>query len=261
MVNRISFATNKGGVGKSTSTAFCAKILAELGYKVLAVDMDSQGNLTRILTQNSIYKYSGHTIMEALQTGDAAPYILNVREGLDMLTADDMLATFPRFIYTSKVNSPYAVLKRLLQPIEGNYDFVFVDAGPSLGDHMINTIVYVDKIFIPVDTADLGMDAMIRFIEFVDDSREEGHTNAVIDVILLTMKDGRMTRYEQDISDGLRSAYGDLVFASEIRRRVKIKEMSANGIDINSEATEDYIALTEEIIERVNRREKSKHEQ
>ena len=152
------------------------------------------------------------------------------------------------------------MLKRLLQPIEDAYDFVFVDVGPSLGDLMINTMVYVDRIFIPVDTADLGMDAMVRFIEFVDDSRAEGHTSAVIDGILLTMKDGRTTKYEQDIANGLRAAYSDLVFRSEIRRRVKIKEMSANGIEISSEAMEDYIALTEEIIARVTGREGSSHE-
>lgn len=260
MTHRISFSTNKGGTGKSTSTAFCAFILAELGYRVLVVDMDSQGNLTRILTQNSIYTYSGHTIMEAVRNGNAKPYILPVREGLDVIPADDKLATFPRYIYTAKTDNPYAVLKRLLQPIEDGYDFVFVDVGPSLGDHKINTMVYVDRIFIPVDTADLGMDAMVRFIEFVDDSRAEGHTNAVIDGILLTMKDGRTTRYEQDIAEGLRAAYSDLVFQSEIRRRVKIKEMSANGLDIKSDAMEDYIALTEEIIKRVTGREGDNHE-
>lgn len=252
MPNRISFATNKGGVGKSTSTAFCAEILASAGYKVLAVDMDSQGNLTRILTQNSIYRYSGHTIMEAVQIGNADPYILHVKEGLDLIPAEDRLAAFSRFIYTTKINNPYAVLKRLLEPIEDRYDFVFVDAGPSLGDHMINTIVYADRIFIPVDTADLAMDAMVRFIEFVDESRAEGHTSAVIDGILLTMKDGRQTRYEQDISDGIRDAYGDLVFRTEIRRRIKIKEMSAKGIDILEDAMSDYMTLTEEILQKIN---------
>lgn len=217
--------------------------------------MDSQGNLTRILTQNSIYKYSGQTVMEAVRDGNAEPFVLNLRENLDMIPADDKLATFSRYIYTANIKNPYGVLKRLLQPIENKYDFVLIDVGPTLGDHMINTIVYVDSIFIPVDTADLGMDAMVRFIEFVNESRAEGHTNAEIDGILLTMKDGRSTKYEQDITDGLRSAYSDLVFTTEIRRRVKIKEMSARGLDVMADATSDYIALTEEIIERVKRRE------
>lgn len=253
MPERISFALQKGGTGKTTSTVSVAEILAATGYKVLVVDFDPQGNATKMLTQNSIYKYSGHTIMEAVQLGKAEPFIVPIKEGLDLIPAEDRLATFSRFIYTSKVENPYAVLKRLLYTIEDRYDFVFVDVSPTLGDTVINALVYADRIFIPLDIGDFAMDAMIRFIEFVDESRAEGHTSAVIDGILLTMRDGRTTRYERDVADGVREAYGDLVFASEIHRRVKIKEMSSAGVDITNQAMEDYVALTEEILERINK--------
>ena len=260
MPERIIFAIQKGGVGKTTSTVSVAEVLAELGYKVLVVDLDPQGNATKMLTKNSIYKYSGHTIMEAVQIGKADPYILSVKDNLDLIPAEDKLATFSRFIYTNKVDNPYAVLKRLLQPVEDRYDFVFVDVSPTLGDTVINAIVYADRIFIPLDIGDFAIDSMVRFIEFVDESRAEGHTSAVVDGILLTMRDGRSTRYERDISDGLREAYGDLVFNTEINRRVKIKEMSSTGVDVEAPAMEDYIALTEEIIEKINGKENSKHE-
>lgn len=260
MTERIVFAIQKGGVGKSSSTVAVAEVLAATGYKVLVVDFDSQGDSTKMLTQNSIYKYTGHTIMEAVQTGNADPYIINVKEGLDLIPAEDRLAAFSRYIYTSKVANPYAVLKRTLDTVEDRYDVVLVDVGPTLGDHMINAIVYADRIFVPVDTGDLAMDAMVRFIEFVDETRAEGHTNAVIDGILLTMRDGRSTRYERDISAGIRETYGDLVFKTEIHRRVKIKEMSSVGIDIIEPAMDDYIALTEEIIEKINRKEPKSHE-
>ena len=253
MPERIIFALQKGGVGKTTSTVAVAEILAAAGYKVLVVDFDPQGNATKMLTQNSIYKYSGHTIMEAVQMGKADPFIVPIKDGLDLIPAEDRLATFSRFIYTSKVENPYAVLKRLLYTIEDRYDFVFVDVSPTLGDTVINALVYADRIFIPLDIGDFAMDAMIRFIEFVDESRAEGHTSAVIDGILLTMRDGRATRYERDVADGVREAYGDLVFASEIHRRVKIKEMSSAGVDITNQAMEDYAALTEEILERINK--------
>lgn len=255
MVNRMTFAIQKGGVSKTTSTVAVAEVLAAAGYKVLTVDFDSQGNLTKMLTQNSIYKYSGHTIMEAIQTGNADPYIRNVKENLDLIPAEDKLSMFSRYIYTSKIENPYAVLKRLLEPVESRYDFVFIDVGPMLGDHMINAIVYADRIIVPVDTGEFAMDAMVRFIEFVDETRTEGHTNAVIDGILLTMRDGRSTRYERDLSDGIRATYGDLVFNTEIKRRVKIKEMSAEGVDILLEAMEDYMNLAEEILERTIRKE------
>lgn len=250
MTNRIVFATNKGGAGKTTSTAMCAEVLAAAGYKVLAVDFDSQGNLTRILTGDSIYKFSGKTVMEAVMEGSAEPYIVNIKDNLDLIPAEDRLAVFSRHVYTTKVNNPYAVLKRLLEPVESRYDYVFIDVGPTLGDTVINAIVYADHIIIPVDGGDLALDAMVRFIDFVDTTRQEGHTNAEVLGIVLTMRD-RRSRYERDVVSALRQTYGDLVFDTEIGRKVKIKEMSALGIDVEEPSIEEHIALTEEIIKRI----------
>lgn len=255
MPERIIFALQKGGVGKTSSTVAVAETLAATNHRVLVVDFDSQGNATKMLTQKSIYEYSGRTVMEAIRDRNAEPYIVPVHENLDLLPAEDQLATFSRYIYTTKVTNPYAVLKRLLEPVEDRYDFVFVDVGPSLGDHMINAIVYADRIYIPLDTGDFAMDAMVRFIEFVDETREEGHTKAVIDGILLTMRDGRSTRYERDIADGIRAVYGNLLFNSQIHRRVKIKEMASEGINVFAPAMSDYLDLTEEILQRTGRKE------
>lgn len=251
MPERIMFAIQKGGVGKTSSTVAVAEVLAASGYKVLVVDLDPQGNATRMLTQNSIYQYTGNTIMEAVQEGNAEPYIVNVKDGLDLIPAEDHLATFSRHIYTARINKPHEVIKRLLEPIERRYDYVMIDVSPTLGDTVVNAIVYVDRIYIPLDIGDFAMDAMIRFTEFIDEAREQGHTSAVIDGILLTMRDGRGTKYERDVADGVRQAYGNLVFQTEIHRRVRIKEMSSKGIDVLSDAMSDYMALTEEIIERV----------
>ncbi len=255
MPKRIMFALQKGGVGKTSSTAVVAEILAAAGYKILVVDFDSQGNATKILTQNSIYQYSGNTIMEAIQQRDAIPYIVPVKDGLDLLPAEDKLAMFSRFIYTHKIDNPYGVLKRLLEPIEAAYDFVFIDAGPSLGDHMINALVYADDVIVPVDMGDLALDALVRYVEFVDATRAEGHSNAKITGILLTMKDGRETRYERDVAEGLRAEYGELVFNTAIHRRVKIKEISASGINLNEPAMEDYFVFVEELIDRISHKE------
>ena len=255
MPKRIMFALQKGGVGKTSSTAVVAEILAAAGYKILVVDFDSQGNATKILTQNSIYQYSGNTIMEAIQQRDAVPYIIPVKDGLDLLPAEDKLAMVSRFIYTHKIDNPYGVLKRLLEPIEAAYDFVFIDAGPSLGDHMINALVYADDVIVPVDMGDLALDALVRYVEFVDATRAEGHSNARITGILLTMKDGRETRYERDVAEGLRAEYGELVFNTAIHRRVKIKEISATGINLNEPAMEDYFVFVEELIDRISHKE------
>ena len=249
MTKRLTFALQKGGVGKTTSTVATAEILAAAGYRVLVVDFDSQGNATKMLTGSSIYQFTGKTIMEAIQEGNAEAYIMPVKEGLDLIPAEDRLAAFSRYIYTARISNPYAALKRLLEPVEGRYDYVFIDVGPSLGDTVINAIVYADEILIPFDCGDLSMDALVRFMEFVEASREEGHTQAEITGILLTMRDGR-SRYEREVGEAMREAYGDLVLRTEIRRRVKIKEMSAQGMDLEEPAMEDYLSLVEELIAR-----------
>lgn len=254
MPRKITFALQKGGVGKTSSTAVTAKILAAAGYDVLAVDMDSQGNLTKMLTGDSIYRFSGNTIMEAIQTGDAEPYIHRVSLHMDLIPAEDRLAAFSRHIYTSKVENPYGVLQRLLEPVEHKYDFIFVDTGPTLGDTFINSIAYVDHVIIPVDLGELAMDAMVRIIEFIEDSKKEGLTSAEVSGILLTMRDGRV-RNEREISEGIRATYGDLVFGTEIRRRARIKEIASKGIDLKDASMDDYLSFVEEMIERTSGKE------
>lgn len=251
MARKITFALQKGGVGKTTSTVSMAEILAASGYRVLVVDFDSQGNATKMLTGNSIYQYSGKTIMEAIQEGNAEPYIETVKEGIDLIPAEDRLAAFSRYIYTAGINHPHATLKRLLEPVEARYDYIFIDVGPELGDRAINAIVCADDIIIPMDCGDLSMDAMVRFIEFVGATRKEGHTNAKITGIVLTMRDGRPLRYERDISDGVRAVYGDLVFRTEIRSRIRIKEIPAIGVDLEDPSMNDYMSLAEELLEKI----------
>ena len=250
MPERIIFAIQKGGVGKTTSTVATAEILAAAGYKVLVVDADSQGNATRMLTGKSIYDNTGHTLMEAIQEGNAEPYILPISSNLDLIPAEDRFSVFSRYIYTTNIKHPYAVLQRLLEPVENRYDFVFVDTGPTLGDALINALVYADRIIAPVDSGDLAMDGVLRFMEFVDATREEGHAHAEMLGILLTMRDGR-SKYEKDVAAGLREAFGALVFDTEIHRRVKIKEMSSRTMDLDDEALVSYFELAEEILERI----------
>ena len=250
MTNRITFALQKGGVGKTSSPVATAEILAATGYKVLVVDFDPQGNATKMLTKDSIYRFTGNTIMKAIRHGDASPYITTTESGVDLIPAEDNLSAFSRYIYTSQVDKPYRVLQRLLAPIESAYDFVFIDVGPSLGDTMVNALVYVDHIIIPVDLGDLAMDAMVRFMAFIDEIKGAGHVHAEIAGVLLTMRDAR-SRYEREIAQGIREAYKDLIFDTEIKRRTKIKEFSANGVDISEPALISYMDFTEELVNRI----------
>lgn len=97
----ISFGIQKGGVGKTTTTGIASWLMSKKA-KVLAVDFDSQGNLTQLLTQKNVYDFTGRTILEACKKKDPRSYITPISDSLHLLPAEDLLATF----------SPYNLRKR-----------------------------------------------------------------------------------------------------------------------------------------------------
>ena len=254
MVKRLMIASNKGGVSKTTSTVITAEILAEAGYKVLVVDLDTQGNATQMLTGDSIYRFTDRSVMEAIKEQNAEEYMVEIRDNLCLLPAEDMLATFSRYIYTAGIKEPVKVIKNTLEPIESHFDFIFMDCPPSLGDIVLNSVVYADYVILPVDGGAFALDALSRFIDFINSAREEGHTQAEILGVLITMKDGR-SNHEKDIGSAVRAEHGDLVFNAEIKKRAKIKEMAHSGVNLQLRehltVLDDYFDFTEEVIKRV----------
>lgn len=244
----------KGGVGKTTTTAIMAEILAESGYRVLVMDLDSQGNATKMLTQRNIYEFSGKTVLEAIKEADPNRYIVEIKENLFLLPAEDMLATYSRYIYTSNFQRPLHVLKEAMQDIEGEYDFLIMDLPPNMGDVVLSAIVYADFINIPVQCEAFAMDALDRFVSFVQEAKEEGHTQAEIIGILLTMKDNRSVS-EKLIADTIKRNYEDLVYEPEVKRKSRLKDYSLMGITMDRKidliALEEYLIFTEELIHRI----------
>lgn len=254
MATRIMVAIQKGGVGKTTSTVIMADILAGAGYKVLLVDLDSQGNATQMVTQKSIYENSGNTVLEAIKEKRPDRYIIHAKENLDLLPADDMLVTFSRYIYTEKVQNPIRELDNTLRLVESEYDYILMDCPPNLGDLVLNAIVCSDNIMIPVMPDAFGMDALDRFVDNIKEAKGNGHTRAEIAGIILTCRDMR-NALERSVEENIRSRYGSMVFDTVIRRRAKLKEFALTGTSMRykkeAEALEDYIELVKEMVERV----------
>lgn len=256
MAHKIMFGCQKGGVGKSTSTVILAEMFALSGFKVLVLDLDSQGNATQMLTQQSIYANTGKTILEAIKETNPGEYLLHPRDNIDLLPADDMLVSFSRYIYQERVSDPINTLGNAIREIEDDYDIILMDCPPNLGDIVLNAIVYSDYIVVPVNPDAFGMDALERFIDNIEDARNAGHTEAKILGVLFTMRETRNS-LERTIGNDIRERYGNLIFQTEIRRRAKLKEYALTGVrmvkKVDVDTLEDYISLAEEMINRITK--------
>lgn len=247
MAIKIAVGFQKGGVAKSTTTVTLATILSASGYNVLVVDLDTQGNTTKMLTLESIYTNSGKTVMEGIREGNLAKYI---RKGqVDLLPAEDELSQFSKHIYRSGTTEPAHVLRKEIEKLERqtDYDIILFDLPPALGDITANAIVAADYVIVPVHLDGVAEETLERFIHFINGE-------AKLLGILFTIKDNRASM-EKDVGKKIRKAYGKAVFSTEIRKLAAVGEITADGVQFNRkrgrDALKDYLQLTKEVIERV----------
>lgn len=258
MAVKIALAIQKGGQAKTTTAVVMTEVLAWLGYSVLLVDLDSQGNATQMVSGKNIYAYEGNSVYEAIVSKDARPYIHTIKDNLELIAAEDKIALFTKYIYTNNLKNPSSALKRALQPVENRYDFIIMDCPPSLSDVVTNAIVYADYVMIPLDAGGFSVDALERFTSFVEDLQTMGHTKAEILGIVFTLRDMR-SKQEKEIAKEIRNLYGGKVFNSEIRKLTKIKDSALDGINLSEKKVarvySDYLDLIEETLKRINEEE------
>lgn len=249
----ISFGIQKGGSSKTTSSGITAYILAEAA-RVLAVDMDSQGNLTELLTGQDVIEYRGKTVLEAMQERNATDYIVPLTDNLHILPAEDILATFSRWLYRDfKDGDPSLVLKETLAPVMDQYDYIIIDTPPALGDATINALAASDYIVPMFEASKFCYSALGRFLETCVHVKER--VNPTLDVagILRGLIDSRRTDNKAFISV-VEDAYGDLCFDTILTRTAAAGRLGINGFVDNKEleqALEQYRKFVEELIERV----------
>jgi chromosome partitioning protein len=249
----ISIGNQKGGVGKTTTTAITGYLLSKK-HKVLCVDFDSQGNLTQLLTQRNIYDYSKLTIFEACKSRNPIPYIRRLTNRLHLIPADEMLATLPMWLRDQEVSDTTIVLKDTLAKVKERYDYILIDLPPNLGEHTVNGLVASDYAIAILQTEPLSYDALDRYIATMLHIKEVKKLDLVLCGILPTMVDVR-TLIDKMIINKVRGEYEDLVFNTEIKRKNRIKEFSITGIQENSKhdtiALNNYYNFVEELELRV----------
>lgn len=257
MSKTITFGIQKGGSSKTTTSGIVCHLLSNEGYKVLAVDMDSQGNLTDLLSQREIEFFEGRTILEAFKEGNAAKYIYEVSENLHLLPADDFLATLPKFLYREyerKLNKdPNFILKQLLEQVKDQYDVIIIDTPPSLSEPMINALCASDEVVILCESSKWAFTAIERFLETAIHAQMNFNSKLHITGILRNLIDSRRTD-SKAFSELIGDNYSDLVFNKIIKRKAQTGRISLNGFEDNPElksAIEEYLPFYEELKQRV----------
>ena len=249
----IALCNQKGGVGKTTTTINTAAALAEYGRRVLLVDFDPQGALTRGL---GIDPEDGKTIYELMLDRNlkAKDVILSTEvEGLDLIPANIQLSAAEIQLVAEPGREK--ILTSVLRPVLGDYDLVMIDCQPSLGLLTVNALTAAHGVMIPVACdyfALKGLELLIKnTVELV---KERLNESLKIDGILATMYDPR-TLHSRSMLNQLYEQYGDTVFRSVIKHTVKFKDSSERGRPVtqyapSSEAAELYRAVAREMVDR-----------
>ncbi|EHR7164265.1 TPA: ParA family protein [Vibrio parahaemolyticus] len=221
-----SVANQKGGVGKTTSTVTLAGLLSQKGHRVLMVDTDPHASLTTYLGYDSDTLSSSLFDLFQLKTftrDTVKPLILETElEGMDIIPAHMSLATLDRVM--GNRSGMGLILKRALQAVSQDYDYVLIDCPPILGVMMVNALAASDRILIPVQTEFLamkGLERMIRTLTIMQKSRPDGFKVTIVP----TMYDKR-TRASLQTLTQLKNDYPNQVWTSAVPIDTKFRDAS-----------------------------------
>lgn len=252
----------KGGCGKSTTTGILSYLLKEDGYRVLAIDMDSQGNLTELLSERPSNEFVEKSVLEAMQRNDVKNYIVPITDNLDLLPANNFLATLPRWIYTGKTylgenlpytGSPSLVLDTALEQVRSDYDFIVIDTPPSLSEQTTNALCASEYVVVLFESSNWCYSAIPNFMDSVVSAREFGKRGTKVLGILRTLNDIRRND-SRAFNEMIGEDYPNEVFKTIITRKAPVGRLALYGFNTNPElkqALEQYISFYKELIERV----------
>jgi chromosome partitioning protein len=243
----ISFANQKGGVAKTTTTLNLAVAFAESGHKVLCIDLDPQGNLTMSqgIDPDKVDKSMFDVLVHHIPLRD----VVHERE-IDIAVASIDLAG-AEIAMSTQIGRERS-LEKGIKGLEDDYDFICIDTPPSLGLLTVNALTASDKVIVPVQCEYLSMRGLLQLQNTVEMIKENLNPNLEIEGILPTMLDAR-TVHAKEAVEILEENFGELVFKSRIRKAIKFAEAPVRGssvlkYDPKGNAADYYRALAQEVL-------------
>ncbi len=249
----IAFANQKGGVGKTTSAVNIAASVGILGKSVLLIDLDPQGNTTSGvgINKKNLKSTSYELLIDEI---DAAQAIVETEfKNLSVIPSNISLAGAEFDLYQLYYRE-YR-LKKQLEAVKDNYDYIFIDCPPSLGMITVNALAAADAVIIPMQCEYYALEGLSQLMITIRKIKQLYNPELEICGILITMFNGRLILTMQVISE-LKKYYSDKLFKTPVSRNVKLSEAPSFGKpvyyhDKSSKGAVEYLEVAKELIERI----------
>lgn len=246
----IAIANQKGGVGKTTTSINLAASIAEMGKRVLAIDLDPQGNMTSGLgvdkndVENTVYELmlDECSINESIQD--------TVVKGLRLIPSNVNLAGAE--IELLGVNDKEYILKTAVDYIRDDYDFIVIDCPPSLNMLTVNAMTTADTVLVPIQCEYYALEGLSQLIHTINLVQERLNPNLQMEGVVFTMYDAR-TNLSLQVVENVKDNLDQTIYKTIIPRNIRLAEAPSHGLPINlydprSTGAESYMLLADEVI-------------
>lgn len=250
MTRIIALINNKGGVGKTTSCLNIGVALSKANKKVLLVDIDPQGNLSDAFININQVQHTIKDLLEGTITDINQVIKREVKPNIDLLPSNNMLNGTEEKLLNKM--SRETILKRILEPIKNNYDYVLIDCPPSLNLLVLNSITASSEAIIPIATEYHALTGTNTILQTIQQVKTLLNSNLRLSGVFITKYDER-TNNDREIKDAIQNNFKSLCYKSIIRTNVRIKDAtnihkSVIDLDPTSNGALDYTELAKEII-------------